>query len=116
MLTVGVSLCALLVSIVLGLIGAVLGTWLARKAGMGEILAVSVGGQTFPIVWSIIGAALFALSDYTGQEQFASAGHAAFHHERSLYCESSRNWRDLRMDSTVGRCSTAWCHSPERIA
>lgn len=56
---VGYSHGGCLVSIVLGLIGAVLGTWLARKVGMDEILAVSVGGQTFPIVWSIIGAALF---------------------------------------------------------
>ncbi len=56
---VGYSHGGCLVSIVLGLIGAVLGTWLARKVGMGEILAVSVGGQTFPIVWSVIGAALF---------------------------------------------------------
>ena len=56
---VGYSHGGCLVSIVLGLIGAVFGTWLAGKAGMGEILAVSIGGQTFPIVWSVIGAALF---------------------------------------------------------
>ena len=48
-----------LVSIVLGLIGALLGTWLAGVMGVGEILAVQVGGQPFPIVWSVIGAALF---------------------------------------------------------
>jgi len=39
-----------LVSIVLGLIGALLGTWLAGVMGVGEILAVQVGGQPFPIV------------------------------------------------------------------
>jgi uncharacterized membrane protein YeaQ/YmgE (transglycosylase-associated protein family) len=48
-----------LVSIVLGLIGAMLGTWIANALGLGEILAIQVGGQSFPIVWSIIGAALF---------------------------------------------------------
>ena len=48
-----------LVSIVLGFIGAILGTWLANLLGLGELLAVRVGGQPFPIVWSIIGAALF---------------------------------------------------------
>lgn len=48
-----------LVSIVLGLIGALLGTWLARLLGLGEILSIQVGNQPFPIVWSIIGAALF---------------------------------------------------------
>lgn len=49
-----------LVSIVLGLIGAILGTWIARMLGLGEILAIEVGGQPFPVVWSVIGAALFA--------------------------------------------------------
>ena len=55
----GYSRGGCLVSIVLGLIGALLGTWMARLLGIGEILAVQVGGQPFPIVWSIIGAALF---------------------------------------------------------
>jgi uncharacterized membrane protein YeaQ/YmgE (transglycosylase-associated protein family) len=49
-----------LVSIVLGLIGALLGTWIARTLGLGEILSIQVGSQPFPIVWSIVGAALFA--------------------------------------------------------
>ena len=49
-----------LVAIVLGFIGAVLGTWLARLAGLPELFTVQLGGKQFPIVWSIIGAALFA--------------------------------------------------------
>jgi uncharacterized membrane protein YeaQ/YmgE (transglycosylase-associated protein family) len=57
---VGYSHRGCLVSIVLGLIGAALGTWIARALGLGEILAIQVGSQPFPIVWSIIGAALFA--------------------------------------------------------
>ena len=48
-----------LVSIVLGLIGALLGTWLARLLGVGEILSIRIGSQPFPIVWSVVGAALF---------------------------------------------------------
>ena len=48
-----------LVSIALGFIGAMLGTWIGHLMGLGEILAIQVGGQSFPIVWSIIGAALF---------------------------------------------------------
>lgn len=48
------------VSIVLGFIGALLGTWLARVAGMNDFLTITIGDQSFPIVWSIIGAALFA--------------------------------------------------------
>ncbi len=49
-----------LVSVVLGLIGAVLGTWIARHLGLGEILAIQIGSQSFPVVWSVVGAARFA--------------------------------------------------------
>ena len=48
-----------LVSIALGFIGALLGSWLAGKMGLPELVALPVGGVHFPIVWSIIGAALF---------------------------------------------------------
>jgi len=48
-----------LVSIALGFIGALLGTWLARALGLPELLAIPAGGMHFPIIWSIIGAALF---------------------------------------------------------
>jgi uncharacterized membrane protein YeaQ/YmgE (transglycosylase-associated protein family) len=57
---VGFSRGGCLVSIALGFIGALLGTWLARVAGLPELFAVQVGDRTFPIIWSIIGAALFA--------------------------------------------------------
>ena len=48
-----------LVSIALGFIGALLGTWLAGMLGLPELLAIPAGGMRFPIIWSIIGAALF---------------------------------------------------------
>ena len=48
-----------LVSIALGFIGALLGSWLAGKLGLPELVALPVGGVHFPIIWSIIGAALF---------------------------------------------------------
>jgi len=48
-----------LVSIALGFIGALIGMWLARRLGLPEPLPVNVGGQTFPVVWSIVGSALF---------------------------------------------------------
>jgi uncharacterized membrane protein YeaQ/YmgE (transglycosylase-associated protein family) len=48
----------LLLAIVLGFVGALVGTWLARRLGLPELLTVSVGGVSFPIVWAIIGAAL----------------------------------------------------------
>jgi len=48
-----------LVSIALGFIGALVGSWLASAIGLPELFAVNIGGRPFPIVWSIIGAALF---------------------------------------------------------
>ncbi len=55
----GFSRGGCLVSIALGFIGAVLGMWLARELGLPELFAVRIGDTTFPIVWSIIGSALF---------------------------------------------------------
>lgn len=49
----------LLVSIALGLIGALLGPWLALQLKLPELLMLRIGGHSFPVVWSIIGAALF---------------------------------------------------------
>ncbi len=50
-----------LVSVALGFIGALIGTWMARTLGVPELFAVQVGGQAFPVVWSIIGATVFVL-------------------------------------------------------
>ena len=55
----GFSRGGCLVSIALGFIGAIVGAWLARQLGLPELLLVPVGGRTFPVVWSIIGSALF---------------------------------------------------------
>ena len=49
-----------LVSIALGFIGALLGSWIARKLELPEPFVVQVGGRNFPVVWSIVGAALFS--------------------------------------------------------
>jgi uncharacterized membrane protein YeaQ/YmgE (transglycosylase-associated protein family) len=48
-----------LVSVALGFIGALFGMWLSRSIGLGEILAIDIGGRNFPVVWSIIGSAIF---------------------------------------------------------
>jgi uncharacterized membrane protein YeaQ/YmgE (transglycosylase-associated protein family) len=56
---VGYSHGGCLVSIVLGFIGALLGSWLARQMNLPEMLNLQLGQQPFPVVWSIIGAALF---------------------------------------------------------
>jgi uncharacterized membrane protein YeaQ/YmgE (transglycosylase-associated protein family) len=55
----GYSHRGFLVSIALGFVGALFGSWLARSLGLGEVLALHVGDRVFPVVWSIIGAALF---------------------------------------------------------
>lgn len=55
----GFSRGGCLVSIALGFIGALVGLWLARALGLPELFAVQIGTKQFPIVWSIIGSALF---------------------------------------------------------
>lgn len=55
---VGYSIGGCLVSAVVGYIGAFVGLWMARQVGLPELLTVTVGGQPFPIVWSILGSAL----------------------------------------------------------
>jgi uncharacterized membrane protein YeaQ/YmgE (transglycosylase-associated protein family) len=49
----------LLVSIVLGFIGALLGPWVALRLHLPEPLVLNLSGHPFPVLWSIIGAALF---------------------------------------------------------
>ncbi len=49
----------ILVSIVLGFIGALIGPWIAGKLGLPEPFVLRVAGESFPVLWSIIGAALF---------------------------------------------------------
>lgn len=55
----GGSQGGLIVSIALGFIGALLGPWVARQLGLSEPFMLHMSGQSFPILWSIIGAALF---------------------------------------------------------
>jgi uncharacterized membrane protein YeaQ/YmgE (transglycosylase-associated protein family) len=49
----------LLTSIVIGFVGAFVGPWVALQLKLSEPLMIRVGGESFPILWSIIGAALF---------------------------------------------------------
>jgi uncharacterized membrane protein YeaQ/YmgE (transglycosylase-associated protein family) len=57
----GYSRGGCLVSVAVGFIGTLLGTWLARMLGLPEIFAMNIGGTVFPIIWSIIGGALFVV-------------------------------------------------------
>jgi uncharacterized membrane protein YeaQ/YmgE (transglycosylase-associated protein family) len=55
----GVSKGGCVVSIVVGFIGALIGTWIANKLSLPDLLVVHLGTENFPIIWSIIGAAIF---------------------------------------------------------
>jgi len=57
----GYSVGGCLLSAVVGFIGALLGLWLARLLGLPELIPVTIGGRSFPIIWSIIGSALLSL-------------------------------------------------------
>jgi uncharacterized membrane protein YeaQ/YmgE (transglycosylase-associated protein family) len=47
-----------IVSIAIGFVGALIGMFVAGALRLPEILAISIDGRPFPIVWSIIGGAL----------------------------------------------------------
>ncbi len=55
----GYSRGGCLVSIALGFVGALSGMWLARLMHLPELFSVDIGGTHFPIIWSIIGSAVF---------------------------------------------------------
>lgn len=56
---VGYSAGGCLVSIALGFVGALIGVWIKGQLGLPEPFPVEIQGQTYPLIWSIIGAALF---------------------------------------------------------
>lgn len=55
----GGSRGGLIVTTVLGFIGALIGPWVAKALSLPEPLVVTLDRHPFPILWSIIGAALF---------------------------------------------------------
>lgn len=55
----GYSTGGCLTSIAVGFIGALIGVWLARTLSLPVLFNADIGGTTFPVLWSIIGAALF---------------------------------------------------------
>jgi uncharacterized membrane protein YeaQ/YmgE (transglycosylase-associated protein family) len=56
---VGYSHGGCLVSIALGFIGALLGVWIKNLLGLPDLFQIQVAGEHFPIIWSIIGSAIF---------------------------------------------------------
>ncbi len=61
---VGYSPGGFLASVAIGFLGALIGSWLAPRAGLPSVLPVTIEGFTIEIVWSILGAVilLFILS------------------------------------------------------
>ena len=57
----GYNLGGCLVSIVVGFIGAYIGMWIAGKFGLPPIFEISIQGKPFPVIWSVIGSAVFTL-------------------------------------------------------
>ncbi|HKX32580.1 MAG TPA: hypothetical protein VJ302_33145 [Blastocatellia bacterium] len=55
----GFNMGGILVSIAIGFIGALFGMWLAGVLGLPELFPIRVEGQRFPLLWSIVGSALF---------------------------------------------------------
>ncbi|MEM6782175.1 MAG: hypothetical protein AAF624_00375 [Bacteroidota bacterium] len=56
----GYSLGGCFVSAVVGLIGAYLGTWIAAEFNFPEFWVLRIGGEAFPVIWAVLGSALFA--------------------------------------------------------
>lgn len=57
----GYSYGGCLVSAVVGFVGAFVGVWLARQFGLPELLPLTIGSETFPIIWSIVGSVILSL-------------------------------------------------------
>ncbi|HEY2512394.1 MAG TPA: hypothetical protein VGI39_16115 [Polyangiaceae bacterium] len=55
----GYSHAGCLGSILLGFIGALLGSWIAHALHLPHLIAMTIGGERFPVLWSVIGSALF---------------------------------------------------------
>lgn len=55
----GYSRGGCLVAIAVGFIGALVGLWLSRLMNLPELFNLQIGTTTFPVIWSIIGSALF---------------------------------------------------------
>lgn len=49
----------LVVSTILGFLGAILGPWIAHLINLPEPLTLTIAGHSFGILWAIIGAAIF---------------------------------------------------------
>jgi uncharacterized membrane protein YeaQ/YmgE (transglycosylase-associated protein family) len=56
---VGFSKGGCVLSIVTGFIGALIGGWISKHFSLPDFFIIHIGGKSFPVVWSIIGAIIF---------------------------------------------------------
>jgi len=55
----GFSRGGCIISIVVGFIGAMIGTWLARELHLPDPFVLEIRGTSFNLLWTIIGAVIF---------------------------------------------------------
>lgn len=55
----GFSRGGCIISIVVGFIGAMIGTWLARELQLPDPITITIRGTTYNLLWTIIGAVIF---------------------------------------------------------
>lgn len=55
----GYDLGGCLVSIIVGFVGAYIGLWLAGRMGLPDFFTINVEGKPFPVIWAVIGSAIF---------------------------------------------------------
>ena len=54
----GYSLGGCVATILVGFIGAFIGTWIASQFRLPDFLSISIDGEGFPLFWAVIGSAL----------------------------------------------------------
>jgi len=57
----GYSRGGCLFSAIVGFLGAFIGMWISRQLGLPELIPITVQGETFPVIWSVIGSAVLSL-------------------------------------------------------
>ena len=68
---VGYSMGGFLASSAVGIVGALVGYWLAQVSGLPLLLSIDIEGQPFPVFWTIIGSIVFVavIALLTGGQQ-----------------------------------------------
>lgn len=55
----GFSRGGCIISIIVGFIGALIGSWMSHKLELPDALTLQISGNTYNILWTIIGAVIF---------------------------------------------------------